>query len=333
MRIRIAVVVAFIAAVADANFKEFTQIPPDPSLQSRLHAAAEKSLQQFPALKAEDLAISLVDLTSIPARADYHGDTPFYPASVIKIFFMADIYAIRKESLGDVERALKEMIVQSDNDATAYLVDIEADTCAGTELEGRALRRFTEKRRDINRRFQRLGYDLSAMMKPWSFGPYGRELQLLGANRENRNRLTANGTASLMMWIARRRAVSPSASEAMMALLSRPLNPAREDENQVKEFIGEALPEGSKLWSKAGWTSSVRHDAAYIELPGGRKLVLVIFTRNLAKEVKLIPEITRNVLTELSVIPSAAEREESGRGRHGSSSPPAQIPRRLRGSE
>jgi beta-lactamase class A len=296
MRIRIAITVAFLATVAHANFREFTQILPDPSLESRLRKAAEKSLQQFPALKAEDLAISVVDLTSIPARADYQGDVPFYPASVIKIFFMADIYALHKESLGDVGRALKEMIVQSDNDATAYLVDIEANTASGTELEGRALRKFIDRRREINRRFARLGYDISAMMKPWSFGPYGRELQVLGANRENRNRLTANATASLMTWIARRRAPS---SEAMLALLERPLNPPREDENQVKEFIGAALPEGSRLWSKAGWTSTVRHDAAYVELPGGRKLVLVIFTRNLAKEVTLIPEIARNVLTEL----------------------------------
>ena len=185
------------------------------------------------------------------------------------------------------------MIVVSDNDATAYLVDILADTCAGEELQGRALRRFTERRRSINRHFAKLGYDISAMMKPWSFGPYGRELQLLGEKRINRNRLTANGTAALMLWIARGRAPG---SPAMMDLLHRPLEPAREDENQVKEFIGAALPAGSKLWSKAGWTSEVRHDAAYVELPGGEKFVLVIFTRGQAQDVTILPEITRNIL-------------------------------------
>ncbi len=137
------------------------------------------------------------------------------------------------------------------------------------------------------------------MAKPWSFGPYGRERQILGKNRENRNRLTANATASLLLWIVQREAVSPQASEAMMNLLQRPLVPLREEENQVKEFIGEALPEGSRLWSKAGWTSEVRHDAAYVELPDGKKLILVIFTRGLASDVTLIPAITRNVLNEL----------------------------------
>lgn len=294
-------VLLFVAVPALANYRELTNIPVDPGLETRVRMAAEKSLQQLPKLKAEDLAISIVDLTNpeIPARADYHGDAPFYPASVIKIFFMADIYMLHKEAMPDVPRALKEMIVQSDNDATAYLVDIEAGTSGGPELQGRGLTRFINKRRAINKRFKSLGYDVSAMMKPWSFGPFGRDRQVLGRNRENRNRLTANATSSLMLWIARRRAVSPQASEAMMGMMHRPLNPQREDENQVKEFIGEVLPEGSKLWSKAGWTSEVRHDAAYIELPTGRKLVLIVFTRGQADDKTIVPVIAKNVLSEL----------------------------------
>jgi beta-lactamase class A len=301
MSIRFALVLLFVAALAHANYREFTDIAVDPALETRVRTAAEKSLQQFDKLKQEDLAISVVDLTnpSLLSRADYHGDAPFYPASVIKIFFMVDIYARQKDGLADVPRALKEMIVQSDNDATAYLVDILGGTSPGTELKGLWLRRFINKRRAINERFKDLGYDISAMAKPWSFGPFGRERQLLGKNRENRNRLTANGTASLMLWMARRRAISPEASEAMMTLMHRPLNAPSEDENQVKHFIGEALPEGSKLWSKAGWTSEVRHDAAYVELPSGRKLVVVIFTRGQSKDTTLLPAITKNLLAEL----------------------------------
>jgi hypothetical protein len=134
------------------------------------------------------------------------------------------------------------------------------------------------------------------MMKPWSFGPFGVDLQVLGKDRVNRNKLTANATASLLLWIVRRRA--PGANE-MMSLLERPLAPPREGENQVKEFLGEALPEGARLWSKAGWTSEVRHDAAYVELPDGRKLVIVIFTRGTADDLTLIPAIARNVLEQL----------------------------------
>jgi hypothetical protein len=71
----------------------------------------------------------------------------------------------------------------------------------------------------------------------------------------------------------------------------------------VKEFMGEALPAGSKLWSKAGWTSEVRHDAAYVELPDGKKMVVVIFTRGAADDVTLVPAATKNLLSEFSAAP------------------------------
>ena len=300
MRTTIAIALLLFAATLRADFREFTNIPRDPSIESKLRYAAQATLKAYPKLKAEDLAITLVDLSNpnTISRGDVQGDAPFYPASVIKLFFMADVFATHKQGVPDVERALKNMIIESDNDATAYLVDILAGTTGGVSLEGRALRKYIDRRREINRRFQRLGYadNVSAMMKPWSFGPYGRDLQVLGENRVNRNKLTANATAALLTWIARRRA---PASDQQLTLLHRPLAPPRDDENQLKEFIGEALPADAKLWSKAGWTSEVRHDAAYIELASGRKFVLVIFTRGIADDVTLIPAIARNVLGEL----------------------------------
>jgi len=299
----LAAVLLLTATAAHADFREFSNIPRDPSIETKLRYAAEATLKAYPKLKPEDLAISVVDLTnpSTIARGDVRGDAPFYPASVIKLFFMADVYATKKQNVPDVARAMKNMIVESDNDATAYIVDVLAGTTSGVSLEGRALRRYVEKRREINRRFEKLGYadDVSAMMKTWSFAPYGVDQQVLGENRVNRNKLTPNATASLLLWIARRRAPS---SEAMLELLHRPLAPQREGENQVKEFIGEALSSDTKLWSKAGWTSEVRHDAAYIELPDGRKLILVIFTRGsegVEGDKTLIPTATRNVLAEL----------------------------------
>ena len=303
MRATLTAALLLFAATLRADYREFTYIPRDPSFDTKLRYAAEATLKAYPNLKKEDLAISVVDITnpSTMSRGDFNGDAPFYPASVIKLFFMADVYATKKQNVPDVGRALKNMIVESDNDATAYLVDVLADTTSGVSLEGRALRNYIERRRDINRRFQKLGYGdgVSAMMKTWSFAPYGRDLQVLGENRINRNKLTANATASLLLWIARRRAPS---SDAMLTLLERPLSPPREGENQIKEFIGEALPPETKLWSKAGWTSEVRHDAAYFELPSGRKLVLVIFTRGSGGsegDKTLIPTVTRNVLGEL----------------------------------
>jgi beta-lactamase class A len=290
-----------VAVSAFADYREFKDFPVDPSIETKLRHVAEATLKDFPKLTADDLAITMIDLTNMStiSRGDYHGDAPFYPASVVKLFFLAETFHQKKENVPDVPRALGEMIHVSDNDATAFILDVISDTSSGPELDGRALRKFIEKRSVVNLWLKPLGYDISAMAKPWSFGPFGRDVQLVGPNRENRNRATTNAIASLLLWIVRGRAVSPESSKAMMELLNRPLDTPRKDENQVKEFLGESLPAGSKLWSKAGWTSEVRNDAAYIELPNGRKFILVVFTRGTADDVKLVPAIGAKVLGEM----------------------------------
>src|SRR5437016_7357600 len=290
----------FAPATVLADFREFKAVPVDTYLGPKLTRAAEASLRDFPRLTADNLALSVIDLTKpeSPIRADYHGDASFYPASLVKLFFMAEVYHQGKLT-PEIERALREMIWVSDNDAAAFLVDILTETCSGSELDGKALEDFIDRRRKLNRSFASLGYDISAMMKPWSFGPFGRDMQLLGENKVNRNRASANSFASLLFWIVRRHAISRQASDAMLALLERPLAPPRPTENQVKDFFGESLPSGSKLWSKEGDTSEVRHDAAYLELPSGKKLVVVILTRGAADDKTLLPAIGKHLLAEL----------------------------------
>ena len=287
-------------AIAFADFRVFKAVPADADLAAKLTRAADASLKDFPRLAADNLALSVIDLTKpgTPVRADYHGDASFYPASLVKLFFMVETYHQGKLT-PETERALREMIAVSDNDAAAFLLDILTDTCSGSELEGKALEDFIDRRRKLNRYFASLGYDISAMIKPWSFGPFGRDMQIMGENKVNRNRATANSLASLLLWIVRRHAVSPQASDAMMTLLERPLFPPRPTENQVKEFFGESLPPGTKLWSKEGDTSEVRHDAAYIELPSGRKFVVVLLTRGAADDKTMLPGIGKHVVAEL----------------------------------
>ena len=293
---------AFLAfsSVALADFREFKAIPMGVDLGPKLTRAAEATFKDFPRVTADNLALSVIDLSKpeTPIRGDYHGDAPFYPASLVKLFFMVETYRQGKLT-PEIERALREMIAVSDNDAAAFLVDLLTDTCSGSELEGKALEDFIERRRTLNRYFSTLGYDVSAMLKPWSFGPFGRDMQALGENRVNRNRATANSVASLLLWIVRHRAISPQASDAMLKLLERPLDPPRPTENQVKEYLGEALPPGSKLWSKAGDTSEVRNDSAYLELPSGRKFIIIVFTRGAADDKTLLPGIGKRLLEEL----------------------------------
>src|SRR5258705_17801 len=182
MRIRVAVVLLFLGTAAFANFREFTDLPKNPALELVLRHAAEQTLKDFPKLTADNLAISIIDVTkpSTIDRADWHGDVPFYPASVVKLYIMAEVFHQKLEGDPEVARALGEMIRLSYNDATAYLIDIISDTCPGPNLEGRALAKFLDKRRVVNRWLGTMGYDISAMAKPWSFGPFGRDKQLLG---------------------------------------------------------------------------------------------------------------------------------------------------------
>jgi len=310
MRARFVIAIVFFAVIARADFREFKDRPVNPAITLHLQAAADDVLKQFPKLKAEDLAMTVVDVTMPTAidRGDYHGDAPFYPASVVKLFYMAETFHQHKENDPDMPRALHEMIAVSDNDATAFILDAISDTASGPSLQGRAFRKFVEKRGVVNRWFASMGYDISAMAKPWSFGPFGRDMQVIYGKevfdpktdpRVNRNRATSNAVASLVLWIVQHRALSSAASDEMLKLMARPLEPLNKDENQVKEFIGESLPAGTKLWSKAGWTSEVRHDAAYVELPSGKKYVIVIFTRGTADDVTLIPAIAKRLLADL----------------------------------
>ena len=198
--------------IAHADFREFKAVSIDSELAAKITRAAEASLKDFPRLTADNLALSVIELTKpeAPARADYHGDASFYPASLVKLFFMVETYRQGKLS-PEIERALREMIYVSDNDAAAFLVDILTDTCSGSELEGKALEDFVDRRRKLNRSFAAHGYDIGAMMKPWSFGPFGRDMQALGENKVNRNRASANSIASLLLWIVRRHAVQRAA--------------------------------------------------------------------------------------------------------------------------
>jgi beta-lactamase class A len=287
-------------AIARGDFREFRAVPVEAELGARLARVAEASLKEFPKLTPDNLALSVVDLTK-PAnmvRADYHGDAPFYPASLVKLFFMVEAFH-QGHLTPEIQRALGEMIRVSDNDAAAFLVDILTDTASGSELNGKPLEDFLERRRKLNRYFGSLGYDVSVLIKPWSFGPFGRDMQIMGENKINRNRASANSIASLLLWIVRQRAISPEASKAMLALLERPLDPPRPGENQVKDFLGESLPPGTRLWSKEGDTSEVRHDAAYIELPSGRKFIAVILTRGVADDKTVLPVIGKQLLAEL----------------------------------
>jgi beta-lactamase class A len=287
-----------LALPASAAFHDFAALPVDPQLEAKLAAIAAETLAATPKLTAVNFSMTVIDLDR-GTRASIRPEIGYHPASVVKLF--VQVAAMEKLLKGEIqktpelERAMRDMIVESSNDATAYIIDVISGTTGGPELEGRAWRRFYDRRMEINRYFAGKGYTILASGKTWGDGPYGRETQLLGPNRENRNRFSSEQPAALIYAIVRRVAVSKAASQEILGLMQRPLDPPRETENQVKEFLGAGLPPGSKLWSKAGWTSEVRHDAAYVELPNGRRFIAVVLTRGNSPDTEVLPAIGRKL--------------------------------------
>jgi hypothetical protein len=275
-------------------------------LQALVDSAVRQTLDKFSDkhLKPDQLAVTLVDLRDPqqPVKGSYRGDVQIYPASVIKLFYLVAAHQWMEDGklqdTPELRRAMRDMIANSYNEATHYVVDLLTDTTSGPELPPDRLEEWINKRNAVNRYFASLGYtNLNVNKKPWCEGPYGRETQASQAYKPNRNWLTTDATARLMTEIATGKAVSAKRSAEMMELLKRdPFDSTDKDPESQARFTGPALPPGSKLWSKAGWTSETRHDAAYIELPNGAKFVLVTFTFDHTNERQIIPELAKSVV-------------------------------------
>jgi hypothetical protein len=243
----------------------------------------------------------------------YRGVERIYPASVVKLFYLVAIEEWLETSMtppsAELDRAIRDMIVDSSNDATGLVVDILSGTTSGPELPSGPFETWKFQRNIVNRYFQSLGWQeletININQKTWGDGPYGRERVFLGELMENRNMLTTNATARLLHSIVGGVAVSSTRSQAMMALMKRSLEPAnlaQGEENQVTGFFGAGLPQEAQLWSKAGWTSQVRHDAAYIELPHVPPYLLVVFTegKTHSKNQALLPFVSAQVVTAMN---------------------------------
>ncbi len=280
-------------------------------LQTALDRAVKDTLAEFrsPELKPEQLAVTLVDLRGpLPAAVNYRGDERFYPASVIKLFYLSATHRwLEDKRIADtpeLRRAMHDMIIDSSNDATNYIVDVLTGTTGGPELPPAELDAWSEQRRVVTKYFQSLGYqNVNAARKTWGDGPFGREKQDMEAHPPARNYLSTNDTARLLTDIATGKSVSAVRSMEMLALLARdPFTPKPDDpDNQATAFSGSALTPGMKLWSKAGWVSWARNDAALIELPGGGRVIIVTFTdgREHANNRAIIPALVKRVLAGL----------------------------------
>src|SRR5579883_549996 len=131
-----------------------------------IEQVAQSTLKQFSSvsLKPEQLAISLRILQDgTTDSADYRGNEPIYPASVIKLFYLVAAHKWledkRIDETEELKRAMTDMIVDSSNDATHYVIDLLTGTTSGPELPPAAMEEWMSKRKLIDHYFKSLGYE------------------------------------------------------------------------------------------------------------------------------------------------------------------------------
>jgi hypothetical protein len=297
----------FLCAIAiAATGVPAAQITPSDQLHALAAKAAAESVEQFKEqkLKPDEFAITIMDLRD-PNKlisGGYRGDQGLYPASVVKLFYLGAVHRwLEDGKLKDspeLRRAMSDMIVRSTNDATNWILEAVTDAGNGPIGTDEEMRAWAHKRNAINRYYESLGYSgVNACQKTFIEGPYGRDKVFLGEGFTNRNKLTTDATARLLAEIALGQMVSPGRSKQMMELLKRdPTAKSKNPDDQNWGFSAMALPEGSKLWAKSGWTSTARNDVAYMELPDGRKLVVCVFTTNHGSHRQILPAIVAKLL-------------------------------------
>ncbi len=247
----------------------------------------------------------------------YRASQPFYPCSVVKLFYLVAARARLEEKFiaphEELDRAMRDMILVSSNTATNYVIDLVTDTTGDTLLPDKERLMWEDKRQWVNRYFRSLGWPefehINVSQKLMDDQRYGRERMFAGADGHNHNTLTTDATARLFYEVFTGQIVNQAHSKFIMETLARSLDPewiAAEPGAQVKGYFGAGVPQGSRLWSKAGMTSWTgdpaasyrRHDAAYVELPEGPAFTLVAFTQGKAicTDETCLPMIARTAV-------------------------------------
>ena len=231
-----------------------------------------------------------------------------YPASVVKLFYAVAAERWLQEDIipdtAELQRALSDMIADSSNDATGLVLDLLTGTSSGPDLHGDRWTTWQRQRRLVNDWLSTLGWPeldgVNCCQKTWGDGPYGREKQFYGSDNSNRNALSTAATARMLEAVMTGAVVSPPACRRLRDRLARSLDREQrraDPENQVDGFLGEGLPEGTLLWSKAGWMSQARHDAAWWQQADQPPMLLVVCSSgpDRARDERLLPAIAEGL--------------------------------------
>ena len=297
-------------------------IQPSEDLQAFLDAAIEELLAGDAALREQTLRVTVIDLpapsaAATPGLAHRNGDSPVYPASVVKLVYLMAAYAWRDQGLLTIdpafERQLHQMIYPSSNRATQRVLRRLTDTQAGPRLAPEPYAAFRERRHRVKHWLQDLGIDDLHTVHPTYDGGgdlYGRDLQFLedpsvegslpdqkGPFR-NRQAMTANGTARLLALLASDQALSPASSAEAREQMRR--DPRRQRYLARRIAGGADLRPDLEVFSKTGTWGPIFADAGIVRHASGHQLVVVVFLDGRpAYRGPFIAELTRRAVRRL----------------------------------
>lgn len=246
----------------------------------------------------------------------YPEDLVYYPASLIKLFNayfaklkiqsklpeMVKSSALGEDSFGsrnlfdDIYDAIDASLRFSDNDALGLLVDFNTDTNSGLRLSQEDFEAFENARNILTKIFKQKSYSkyLNVANKCFSFGPYGRDHQLVyDSNSVGRNSLTIEDVVHIM------KDITLDYPELLVCMKRDVQNTLDEQTNFIARGLRDSHLEIRNFYSKAGWTSKVRHDAALIELKNETKVLIVIMTKGLSHNTELIPSISSEIFASI----------------------------------
>ncbi len=252
--------------------------------------------------------------------AALRADWRCYPCSLVKVFHLVAAQLRledgRLAAHEELDRAMRDMILWSSNSATNYIIDLLTETTGDTMLAEQDMRVWRERREEINRIFNALDWPelagINLNQKLMDDLRYGREKVALDLSPAGHNCLTPISMARLMQEIFSEAALlSPKRRQIVRDHLARdPQSPYRaRGVYQLLGYLGDALPEGTQIWSKAGRTRWLgderaafrRHDTLRAVLPGRQEFLLTVFTQGeaIAEDDSFLPAIGSLVATEL----------------------------------
>ena len=255
-----------------------------------------------------------------PEGAALRQDWRAYPCSLVKVFHLVAAQLRledgRLSAHGELDRAMRDMILWSSNSATNYIIDLLTATTGDTLLSDAEMSAWCERREEVNRIFAGLGWPelagINLNQKLMDDLRYGREKIALDLSPVGHNCLTPIAMARLMHEIFSESPLLPPARlAAIRDHLARDTGHPERGRGvyQLLGYLGDRLPAGTQIWSKAGRTrwlgddraSFRRHDTLRAILPQGQEFLLTVFTQGelIAEDDGFLPAIGALVAGEM----------------------------------